>query len=53
MNAEHETLLFYTDVRWLSKRSLTNRVYELHSEAQPLLQIHGKYDLLKHYETSE
>jgi hypothetical protein len=49
MDAEHETLLFYTDVRWFSKRSLANCVYELRSEAEPFLHINGKHDLIKHY----
>lgn len=32
MNSDHEVLLFYTAVRWLSKGNVVNRVFEMKDE---------------------
>lgn len=37
MNSEHETLLFHTEVRWLSKGNMLSRLYELREEVQIFL----------------
>lgn len=37
MNSEHETLLFHTEVRWLSKGNMLSRLYELREELQIFL----------------
>lgn len=37
MNSEHETLLFHTEVRWLSKGNMLSRLYELREEVQAFL----------------
>uniref|UniRef100_UPI00358F171D protein FAM200C-like n=1 Tax=Myxine glutinosa TaxID=7769 RepID=UPI00358F171D len=50
MNAEHETLLYYTAVCWLSKGNVLNRVFELHAEVKHFLNLQGKHDLLQHYD---
>ena len=39
MNADHEVLLFYTLVRWLSKGSVINRVFEMKYEIKLFLEI--------------
>ncbi len=37
MDSEHEALLFYSKVRWLSKGNVVNRVFELRGELKLLL----------------
>ena len=32
MNADHEVLLLYTAVRWLSKRNVINHIFEMKDE---------------------
>lgn len=32
MEAEHEVLFYYTEVRWLSKGQVMKRLYELQDE---------------------
>lgn len=39
MNSDHETLLFYTAVRWLSKRNVVNRFFELRTEIKLFLEM--------------
>ena len=46
MNSDHEVLLFYTAVRWLSKGNVVNRVFELKDEINLFLDMQGKHDLL-------
>ncbi|XP_063849112.1 zinc finger BED domain-containing protein 5-like [Scylla paramamosain] len=46
MDAAHETLLFHTAVRWLSKGNVVQRVFELREEISPFLRIQNKQDLL-------
>ena len=45
MNAEHQNLLYYTRVRWLSKGNVLARVFELREELQEFLNREGKYEL--------
>lgn len=49
MNADHEVLLFYTAVRWLSKGNVLNRVFELKDEIKMFLENQGKNDLLANF----
>ena len=37
-NAQHEHLIFYSSVRWLSRGSMLKRVYELRLELSDFLQ---------------
>ena len=39
MNSDHETLLFYTAVRWLSKGSVVTRFFELKTEIKLYLEL--------------
>ena len=39
MDSDHETLLFYTAVRWLSKGNVVARFYELTTEIKLFLEI--------------
>jgi len=52
MDSNHETLLFHTSVRWLSKSSMLARVFEMRDELKLFLEAHGKQDLLRSF-TSE
>ena len=52
MDSDHETLLFHTSVRWLSKGNMLARVYEMRDELNLFLEAHGKLDLLTSF-TSE
>lgn len=45
MNSDHEVLLFYTSVHWLSKGNVVNRVFELKNEIKLFLEVQGKHDL--------
>ena len=45
MNAEHQNLLYYTRVCWLSKGNVLARVFELREELQEFLNREGKYEL--------
>lgn len=46
LNAEHEVLLFHTEVRWLSKGLMLQRLYELKEELKEFLETSDKLDLL-------
>ncbi|XP_076320060.1 protein FAM200A-like [Tachypleus tridentatus] len=50
MNADHEVLLFYTAVRWLSKGNVINRVFEMKDEIKLFLEIQEKKDLVAQFE---
>ena len=49
MNADHEVLLFYTAVRWLSKGSVMTCVFEMKDEIKLFLEIHERKDLVVHF----
>ena len=49
MDSEHEALLFYSKVRWLSKGNVVKRVFELRGELKLFLEMQGKDDLLSHF----
>ncbi len=51
MDSEHEALLFYSKMRWLSKGNVVNRVFELRRELKMFLEMQGKDDLLTHFNT--
>lgn len=46
MTADHETLLYYTSVWWLSKGNVVNRVFELKDEIREFLDLQNKQELL-------
>ncbi|XP_076058591.1 protein FAM200A-like [Oratosquilla oratoria] len=50
MNANHEFLLFYTAVRWLSKGNVINRVFEMKDEIMLFLETQGRKDIVVHFE---
>ncbi len=49
IDSEHEPLLFYSKVRWLSKGNVVNQVFELWGELKLFLEMQGKDDLLSHF----
>lgn len=46
MDAEHNTLLFHTSVRWLSKGNVIKRVFELRSELKGFFENDDRNDFL-------
>ena len=50
MNADHEILLFYTAVRWLSKVNVVNRVFEMKGEIKLFLEIQERKYLVVYFE---
>ncbi|XP_068219230.1 protein FAM200C-like [Palaemon carinicauda] len=50
MHADHEVLLFYTAVRWLSKGNVINRVFEMKDEIKLFLETQERKDLVVHFE---
>ena len=51
MGSEHEVLLYYTEVRWLSRRQVLKRLFELRTEV--LLFLKDKGNSLSEYLESE
>ncbi|XP_042221089.1 SCAN domain-containing protein 3-like [Homarus americanus] len=49
MDSEHDALLFYSKVCWLSKGNVVNRVFELRGELKLFLEVQGKDDQLSHF----
>lgn len=49
MNSEHETLLFHTEVRWLSKGNMLARLYELREEVKIFLTNKENKELLDQF----
>lgn len=49
MDSEHESLLFHTEVRWLSKGNMLERLYELKDEVKIFLAEKEKKDLVDHF----
>ena len=46
-DSTHHDLLFYTQVRWLSKGNMLDRVLELRYELETFLDVQGKNDLFQ------
>ena len=46
MDANHTALLYYTQVRWLSKGNMLSRIFELSEEVKLFLVAKQKHDLL-------
>lgn len=53
LNAEHEVLLFHTEVRWLSKGTMLQRLFELKDELKEFLQMTNKMDMLAQIEDTQ
>ncbi len=49
MHSEHEALLFYSKVRWLSKGNVVSRVFQLRGELKLFLEMQRKDDLSSHF----
>ena len=49
MNATHETLLFHTAARWLSKGNVLNRVFEMKDEIKLFLEFKNKNEILSYF----
>uniref|UniRef100_UPI00358F67E6 SCAN domain-containing protein 3-like n=1 Tax=Myxine glutinosa TaxID=7769 RepID=UPI00358F67E6 len=50
VDADHEVLLFYMAIRWLSRGNVVNRVFELKDEIRFFLEVQEKRDLLAHFD---
>ena len=50
MGSEHQSLLFYTSVLWLSRGKVFERLFELQSEVKQFLLKQYKHELHKHLE---
>ena len=53
MDATHQSLLFQTQVRWLSKGNMLARVFELKEEVDTFLKMKCKMDLLTEFNKPE
>ena len=53
VGADHEVLLFHTNVRWLSKGNMLERFYELKDEVKLFLEDQKKFDLLASVNSEE
>ena len=53
LDASSETLLFHTEVPWLSKGNVVKRVFELRAEIQEFIIQQNKQDLLLHFNIDE
>lgn len=51
--ADHKTLLFHTEVRWLSKGNMLDRLYELKSEVEVFLMAQNKNNLHEEFVKEE
>ena len=50
MGSEHQSLLYYTSVRWLSRGKVVARLFELQSEVKQFLLNQNKRELYEHLE---
>ena len=50
MGSEHQSLLYYTSVRWLSRGKVLARLFELQSEVKQFLLNQNKRELYEHLE---
>ena len=50
MESEHQSLLFYTSVRWLSRGKVLARLFEFQSEVKQFLLKQNKHEFYKHLE---
>ena len=50
MGSEHQSLLFYTSVRWLSRGKVLARLFELQSEVKQFFLKQNKHELCKQLE---
>lgn len=50
MNSDHEVLLFYTAVRWLSKGNVVYRVFALRDELKLFLEVQGKHEFAAYFD---
>ena len=46
MDATHHSLLFHTNVRWLSRGNVTERIFELRDELKLFFEVQGKTEFL-------
>lgn len=53
MDADHQVLLYYTKVRWLSKGNATDRVFELRDELKTFCEEHGKMEFCRWLDDDE
>ena len=50
MGSEHQSLLYYTSVRWFSRGKVLARLFELQSEVKQFLLNQNKLELYEHLE---
>ena len=49
MSADHTTLLYYTNVRWLSKGNMLDRVFEMRAELREFFQEQGQLEFAAYF----